>query len=345
MADRKVSVIIPVYKVEKYLRRCLDSVLNQTRQNWEIIAVDDGSPDGSGVICEEYAAKDGRIHVIHRENGGLSAARNTGIEWALRNSDSEYLTFLDSDDWLHPQFLEILVEGMESTGAQAAMATRCYTDTYTAEFPRYEIGSQVLDGESLFLLREWDFNFAWGKIYRKEDFCSLRFPEGKIFEDVFTTYQVLFSVEKIALADVELYYYYYNREGISHSPWSPKELVIFEGMRQQLAFYEKNGYTRAYEKEHRLYLNHFAYQITRIRENKADFAQNKQYLPALRREMMTIIRHSGGKYNRKNMPQCYAAAYPKLTECRRLAAAAARTMKDNGLLGIVKKAADVLRRK
>lgn len=341
----KVSIIIPVYNVEKYLRRCLDSVLGQTLSCWEAVLVDDGTPDGSGAICDEYAARDSRFRVIHRENGGLSAARNTGIEWTLQNSESQYLTFLDSDDWLHPQFLEVLMNALETTGSQAAMAARCYTDTYTGEFPECEGKPEVMDGETLFLSREWDFNFAWGKLYCREDFRTLRFPEGKIFEDVFTTYQVLIPAKRIAFVDCELYCYFYNREGISHSPWNPKELVIFEGMRRQLAFYEQNGYTRAYEKEHRLYLNHFAYQIVRIRANKEDFEKNKKYIPALRREMLRIIRQSGGKYNRINMPQCYAAAYPKLTEAKRLASAAVRTMKESGLKGIFGKIAEVLSRR
>lgn len=333
----KVSIVIPVYNVEKYLRRCLDSVLGQSLSCWEAVLVDDGTPDGSGAICDEYAAQDSRFHVIHRENGGLSAARNTGIEWTLQNSESQYLTFLDSDDWLHPQFLQILLQALETTGSQAAMAARCYTDTYTGEFPECEGKSEVMDGESLLLSREWDFNFAWGKLYRKEDFRTLRFPEGKIFEDVFTTYQVLIPAKRIAFADCELYYYFYNREGISHSPWNPKELVIFEGMRQQLAFYEQNGYIRAYEKEHRLYLNHFAYQIVRIRANKEDYEQNKKYIPALRREMLRIIRQSGGKYNRTNMPQCYAAAYPGFTAMRALTERVKNAWRCYGFRGILKK--------
>lgn len=343
--ETRVSIIVPVYKVEKYIRRCLDSVLGQTVSAWEAILVDDGSPDNCGAICEEYAARDSRFHVIHRENGGLSAARNTGIEWALAHSDSQYLTFLDSDDWLHPQFLEVLMRSLEETGARAAMTARCYTDTYTEAFPPCEnTAPQVLEAEDLFLLREWDFNFAWGKLYRKDSFHTLRFPEGKIFEDVFTTYQVLFAAGKIALTDVGLYYYFYNREGISHSPWNPKELVIFEGMRQQLDFYKTKGYHRAYEKEHRLYLNHFAYQITRIRENKADIEQNRHYIPKLRREMLRIIRESKGTYNRTNMPQCYVAAYPKTEECRRLVSAAARTLKTAGLKGVAGKMREVLKR-
>lgn len=342
----KISVIVPVYRVEKYICRCVDSILAQTFRDFELILVDDGSPDRCGAICEEYAEKDPRVRVIHRENGGLSAARNSGIAWALANSESRYFTFIDSDDWVHPQFLEILLYSLEVSGAEASMVGRVYTDTFSSDMRLFETRPEpeLFSGEDLFLSREWDFNYAWGKLYRKEDFRELRYPEGKNFEDVFTTYQVFFSVNKIALTDAELYFYFRNEEGISHSPWNPKELVIFEGMRQQMAFYQANGYPRAYEKEHWLYLNHYAYQLSRIRENKADLEQNRHYVRQLRREMMNIIRDSNGKYNRKNMPQCYAAAYPRLTECRRLADAAVRTLKEDGISKVLGKLAEVIKR-
>ena len=104
-----ISVIVPVYKVEKYIHRCVDSILSQTFTDFELILVDDGSPDNCGKICDEYAEKDIRIHVIHQENGGLSAARNAGIDWVFANSDSEWITFIDSDDWVHPEYLERLL--------------------------------------------------------------------------------------------------------------------------------------------------------------------------------------------------------------------------------------------
>jgi glycosyltransferase involved in cell wall biosynthesis len=102
-----ISVIVPVYKVEKYIHRCVDSILGQTFTDFELILVDDGSPDSCGAICDEYAAKDSRV-VIHQENGGLSAARNAGIEWSFDHSNSGWMTFIDSDDWVHPQYLELL---------------------------------------------------------------------------------------------------------------------------------------------------------------------------------------------------------------------------------------------
>ena len=100
-----ISVVVPVYKVEKYLNRCVDSILNQTYKDFELILMDDGSPDKAPEICDDYAKKYDFIHVIHQKNGGLSAARNSGIEWALENSDSEWITFIDSDDWIHPEYM------------------------------------------------------------------------------------------------------------------------------------------------------------------------------------------------------------------------------------------------
>ena len=119
--DCLISIIVPVYKVEKYIHRCVDSILAQTFTDFELILVDDGSPDNCGIICDEYALKDNRIHVIHKENGGLSDARNAGIDWAFENSNSEWITFIDSDDWVHPKCLEALVRAAQIYGTEIAI--------------------------------------------------------------------------------------------------------------------------------------------------------------------------------------------------------------------------------
>lgn len=335
----QICVIVPVYKVEKYIHRCVDSILAQTLQRFELVLVDDGSPDGCGAICDAYALTDPRVRVLHRENGGLSAARNTGIIWMLQNSTCPYLTFIDSDDWIHPQYLEILLHSLEVSGAEVSMVGRVYTDRFTGTYDRFEsLPEPVLYGpEALFLSREWDFNYAWGKLYRRDHFLTLRYPEGKSFEDVFTTYQVFFSAEKIALADVGLYCYFRNAEGISHSPWTPKELVIFEGMEQQLAFYKEKGYARAYEKEERLYVHHHAYQLIRIRENRIDWKKNKPIWRKVRRKMLALMKASGGKYTFQTMPYCFGAAHPYAAGIKALAGHAVNAWKRYGFRGILKK--------
>ena len=121
----KISVIVPVYKVEQYLRRCVDSILSQTFSDFELILIDDGSPDRCGEICDEYKQRDGRVVVIHQSNGGLSAARNTGIIWSLENSDSDWLTFVDSDDWVHSEYLERLFRAVNKYGTKISVSSRC----------------------------------------------------------------------------------------------------------------------------------------------------------------------------------------------------------------------------
>ena len=315
-----ISVIVPVYKVEPYLSRCVDSILNQTYTDFELILVDDGSPDRCGEICDAYAAAHPHIHVIHRENGGLSAARNSGIEWMLANSESRYVTFIDSDDWIHPQYLEFLLKAIETPGAAVGMVGRQYLSEFDDAYPHYDPLPDALlyDGEELFLARDWDFNYAWGKLYRREHFETLRYPEGKNFEDVFTTYQVLFTCGKTALIDIPLYYYFNNSQGISHSPWKPSELVIFEGMKNQMAFYRKHGFSKAFEKEEYLYINHFAYQLVRIRSNRADWEKNRPVWSRIRREMLAEMKARGSKYTFRTMPQCFWAAYPPITALRDL---------------------------
>ena len=116
-----ISVIVPIYKVKEYLNRCVDSILSQTFTSFELVLVDDGSPDECGEICDDYAIKDDRIIVIHQSNKGLSEARNTGIDWAMKNSDSEWLTFVDSDDWIHPDYLRLLYDSAIKTNADKSI--------------------------------------------------------------------------------------------------------------------------------------------------------------------------------------------------------------------------------
>ena len=311
-----ISIIVPVYKVEKYLKRCVDSILEQTFRDFELILVDDGSPDQCGRICETYAEKDGRIIALHRENGGLSAARNTGLDWMFANSESSYVTFIDSDDWIHPQYLETLLGTIEKNNAGVSVAGFQRMDEYQADTidKLYRFPEEVMAAEDFFLNHEWDFNYACGKLYRREYFRDVRYPVGKNFEDTFTTYKVLFAGKTVAFIDFPLYYYFYNIEGISHSLWNPSELVVMEGIREQIRFYEENGFSRALEKEKQLYINHYAYQICRIRANKLDRKKNMPYLKTLKKEMFHLIRQNPEKYGYKKMPQCYEAAYPRMMQ-------------------------------
>ena len=333
-----VSVIVPVYKVEKYIHRCVDSILAQSFRDFELILVDDGSPDNCGAICEEYAAKDSRIHVIHQANGGLSAARNTGIEWALAHSDSQWLTFIDSDDWIHPQFLQTLLSVAKETGCNVCVCNHDYVSTFKKEqlLPlTVPVTAEVLTAEELLVSHEWNFNYACIKLYRKECFAEIRYPVGKVFEDTYTTFRILFSQKSIAYVDQKLYFYFRNVAGITRAPWTPRELTIFDAMHQQMEFYHTNGYPQAFEKEEKLYVNHHAYQLVRIRENKADWKQNKAYWKQIRKDMLCLLAEHTDKYNRHTMPQCYEAAWPAETLVKRRICNFLHIWKTGGIRGIV----------
>lgn len=211
-----ISVIVPVYKVETYLPRCVDSILAQTWKNLEIFLVDDGSPDGCGRICDEYAKNDPRIRVIHKENGGLSSARNAGLDVA----SGDYIGFVDSDDWIEPEMYAEMLALMEKYDARMVCAGRYDVDGETGEktvglCPAQE---EQIDGETMagriFLWDQCD-SAAWDKLYRRELFEDIRYPEGKTCEDVPVTYRLALKAQRVALCSRPLYNYYHRSGSIS----------------------------------------------------------------------------------------------------------------------------------
>ena len=264
--DCLISVIVPVYKVEKYIRRCVDSILAQTFTDFELILVDDGSPDNCGMICDEYALKDNRIHVIHKENGGLSDARNAGIDWAFENSNSEWLTFIDSDDWVHPRYLSFLYQAVCDFDVNISVCAfvKCQEIVdYIDETRNIELTTpQILLEQN----RE-NATVAWGKLYKKQIFQELRYPVGKLHEDEYTTYKALFSYHSIAYLDNLLYFYYINPGSIMHSNWDIRRLDVFNAFRMQMQFFKKNGYKRAYDNTARVLYLGYAAAVHMLREH------------------------------------------------------------------------------
>lgn len=195
----KVSIVVPIYDVEAYLQRCIDSILGQTIVDFELILVDDGSPDGCGAICDDYLSKDARISVIHQENGGLSSARNAGIDIARGN----YLIFVDSDDWIEPEYLEVMLRDAESYQVSMVICdfiSRANGDTGAAP-PHDDVIEQIdrLTAIARMLAGEWIS--AWAKLYRRELFQNIRFPLGRINED----YAILIYL--IERCDVVVYHH------------------------------------------------------------------------------------------------------------------------------------------
>lgn len=243
----KISVIVPVYKVEKYLNRCVESILNQTFKDFELILVDDGSPDSCPAICDEYVAKYECIHVIHKENGGLSDARNFGIEWTFNNSDSEYITFIDSDDWVHGRFLEILYSSCVENGVKISSCGINCVKEKVKDIELNDVSGVVGSAESLFDSYKgagFSINIACGKLYRKELWQSVRFPFGRFHEDAFTTYKLLFQCEKVSFTDKKLYYYFQNEDSIMHKESIEKIIDNLDAYEEQIKFFKLNHYNK-----------------------------------------------------------------------------------------------------
>lgn len=241
----EISVIVPVYRVEKFLHRCVDSILCQTFRDFELILVDDGSPDSCGRICDAYAARDSRIHVIHQQNGGLSAARNTGIDWVMAHSHSHWLVFVDSDDWVHRRYLQQLYAAAEQTCCKISACG--FLRTEGAPLPEEEDFSiQAMSADDYYCgeVHEGVTAVAWNKLYHRSLFRNLRYPIGKLHEDEFTTYKALYQAGKIGVTPARLYAYYQNPEGIMRSEWNPRRMHVLEAFEQQIAFAREQGNDR-----------------------------------------------------------------------------------------------------
>ena len=238
--DEKISVIIPIYKVENYLNRCVESVVNQSYQNLEIILVDDGSPDNCPKMCDEWAEKDERIKVIHKENGGLSDARNAGMD----EISGEYVFFVDSDDWIHRDTLKILMmfqknHDVDIVECKALPISKEVTD---AQIDVENITLSVFDTKEAMasLLREKPLKqTVWNKLYKRKIIDSIKFEVGKYHEDEFWTYQIFDKAKEILFLDVELYYYYQRQDSIMGQAFSLKRLDAIEGRYRRLEMFKE----------------------------------------------------------------------------------------------------------
>lgn len=239
-----VSVIVPIYKVEAYLPRCLQSLRAQTFPDIEIILVDDGSPDGCPAICDAAAADDGRIRVIHQENAGLSAARNVGIEQA----SAPWLMFVDSDDAVRPTFCARALELVQTSGADIAVFDfeRFNFDGSSIVPEKRHLSSGLYDKEeALAALAHGDIlDYAWNKIYRRELFDDVRYPVGEIWEDMGTTYLLFAAAEKIFLSHDVLYEYHLRQGSVSMYALRDATADILHQREKEYAFLREN-YPRA----------------------------------------------------------------------------------------------------
>lgn len=238
-----VSIIVPIYNADKYLSRCLTSVIIQSYSNLEIILINDGSTDSSLDICKEFAEKDKRIVLVDKINEGVSIARNTGI----RKSSGEYITFLDADDWIAPNYIEHLMKPFENESIDISVCN--YQICKKITFPSIESGYPYRCEESrkYMLEKQKDGDFSiivpWGKIFKEKIIAGIFFPPKFHFEDEATIYKFFYAANQIAESDYKAYYYFQSNEGLTASvcPNYPEDAVkVFE--MQYEFFKEKNDH-------------------------------------------------------------------------------------------------------
>ena len=233
--EEKISIIIPVYKVQEYLEKCIKSILCQTYRNLEIILVDDGSPDECGNICDRYAAKDKRIHVIHKQNEGVARARNDGLDYA----SGDYISFIDSDDWIAKNAYEVLLDGLKKYDADCSVGA-CMTviDRDGKLTPKKKKKSPVVCETSekameRVLLRG---SAVWNRLFKKKIFEQIRFPLDRINDDEVVALHAYAECRKIVFLDQDTYYYRIRQNSITTSAFSLRAVDYYYNSMDNLAF-------------------------------------------------------------------------------------------------------------
>ena len=278
---QKISIIIPIYKVEKYLNKCVQSVVNQTYKNLEIFLVDDGSPDNCPKMCDDWAEKDSRIQVIHKKNGGLSDARNFGIEKAT----GDYIMFLDSDDYIHEEICKTLLNLITKYDAEISMCDACDVNENEQKIicnnkTTTEINEQVFNKDELIkMLLNRDIKYfmtAWAKLYKTELFKTLRYDVGKIHEDEFILHKLINQTNKLAYVNLP-YYYYLQREGsIMQSKKEKSYIDTLEAFEQRFKFLIEN--TNLKNETITYALRFFKFKYIQIKKSKLSKEIAKKYL-------------------------------------------------------------------
>lgn len=235
-----ISVIVPIYKVDKYLDRCIESILNQTYSNLEIILVDDGSPDNCPKMCDEYAVKDSRINVLHKKNGGLSDARNAGMAVAK----GELISFIDSDDYISTDFFEVLYKAMitEKSDIVECSVVKFYEDNHFDVYSDDNKISSYLTVDALSALISEDpfHQHVWNKLYKTELIKDIPYAVGKLNEDEFWTYQAFGNAKKITKINKTMYYYFQRNGSIMGTGYNLRRLDALEGKSNRQDYIEKN---------------------------------------------------------------------------------------------------------
>lgn len=286
-----ISIIIPVYNTSRYLNRCLEAVTGQTYKKIEIILIDDGSIDNSGALCDEWKRKDERIIVIHKENGGLSSARNYGVEV----SNGDYIGFIDSDDWIPNDYYEYLLK--RSIAHDADIVSCSFQRVKDGETPHQIEGKEVIFKGNQILTEYLNSAIAGGdndcscctKLYKRKYVVNHSFEEGIIFEDVIYNWEMLFEIETYVRLYSKKYYYYWNDTSTTVSRFSKKNLDLIYGAELIYNFSKKHNGPKELSKQY-IVKCHFSILIRLLKCQEADISLLKNELEYLKKNKIMLIK-------------------------------------------------------
>lgn len=336
----EISVIVPVYKAEDYLHACVDSILSQTVSDFELILVDDGSPDGCGTICDDYAARDSRVRVIHQENQGQAAARNH----ALSIAKGEWVCFVDSDDAVHPQMLERLGQAAAESGAAMSMCRMLEAPEMPEDFSApVEVSWELLSMEEESLVALFDAGnypgwVACAKLIRRELVQSHLFCPGRVYEDNEAVCHWIYGAKTIASIPYSLYFYRTNPDSTTQSRFSMKKLDYLWALEGIIRFYSSVGYTTLRERFGTLYAEEAAGDYHRVRYELNDPKAARDIEKAARRLRREI------PFTKAQFEIMFSAMHPKLTRLYWPLEGAARTLREDGVSGLIRKVGKHLRK-
>ncbi len=336
----EISVIVPVYKAEDYLHACVDSILSQTVSDFELILVDDGSPDGCGAICDDYAARDSRVRVIHQENQGQAAARNH----ALSIARGEWVCFVDSDDAVHPQMLERLGQAAAESGAAMSMCRMLEAPEMPEDFSSpVEVSWELLSMEEESLVALFDAGdypgwVACAKLIRRELVQSHLFCPGRVYEDNEAVCHWIYGAKTVASIPHSLYFYRTNPGSTTQSRFSMKKLDYLWALEGIIRFYSSVGYTTLRERFGTLYAEEAAGDYHRVRYELNDPKAARDIEKAARRLRREI------PFTKAQFETMFSAMHPKLTRLYWPLEGAARTLREDGVSGLIRKVGKHLRK-
>ena len=306
-----ISVIVPVFNTEKYLRRCINSILAQTYTDFELILIDDGSTDNSGLLCDEYAETDNRIVVFHEDNKGQAVARNVGLDYVFEKENSEWIAFVDSDDCINSRYLEVLLSYAVSNNVQISVCG--YTekeDLFLKERKSIDL-SKVWNTEDFFCEHTMQSVILWSKLFSKECFRNERIQDLRMYEDSYTMLRVLFACPNVSYCDVPLYYYCQSENSVMRSEWTPERLSSLEFYKNRATFFKEKGLKNAFNRNVLSYIYDLNNQIEiceALPKYNSELMRMRRMLKAFlikNRKTVKRMLPDKGKYLKNAFPNAY----------------------------------------